>query len=139
MQKNSKIKNVTGDGNFKELLVFILELENGDTGKIYRKETSPPLEVGQEITYTKNDKGTIKIAFNKEGGNFSSNSDKMTKEDWAKKDDTIIKQTCIKASCEFNAHREATAKDVIEVATYFYNWVTKGTKKEANNNEDLPF
>ena len=136
MQKNSKIKNVTGDGNFKELLVFILELENGDTGKIYRKETSQPLEVGQEITYTKNDKGTIKIAFNKEGGNFSSNvsvnSDKMTKEDWAKKDDTIIKQTCIKASCEFNAQSQATtAKDVIEDATLFYNWVTKGTKKEA--------
>tara|TARA_R110002020_G_scaffold183360_6_gene379661 strand:- start:3005 stop:3424 length:420 start_codon:yes stop_codon:yes gene_type:complete len=139
MQKNSTIKNVTGDGNFKELLVFILELENGDTGKIYRKETSPPLEVGQEITYTKNDKGTIKIAFNKEGGNFSSNSDKMTKEDWAKKDDTIIKQTCIKAASEFNAQSEATAKNVIEDATLFYNWVTKGTKKEANNNEDLPF
>lgn len=139
MQKNSTIKNVTGDGNFKELLVFILELENGDTGKIYRKETSPPLEVGQEITYTKNDKGTIKIAFNKEGGNFSSNSDKMTKEDWAKKDDTIIKQTCIKAASEFNAQSEATAKNVIEDATLFYNWVTNGTKKEANNNEDLPF
>ena len=46
---------------FKELYVFEIELDNGDIGKIYRKSNDSKLSVGQDISYTMNDKGSIKI------------------------------------------------------------------------------
>ena len=140
MEKTSKITNIVGDGSFKDLLVFELTLDNGDLGKIYRKESSPPLEVGQDITYTINDKGTIKIAFKGGGGNFSAPiTNKMSKEDWAKKDELIVRQTCLKASAEFNAQSQATAQNVVEDAQYFYNWVMKQDTSKVDNSGDLPF
>ena len=59
--KNSKVVNVQGSGMFKELYVFEVELDNGDVGKIYRKSNDSKLTNGQDISYTINDKGSIKI------------------------------------------------------------------------------
>ena len=59
--KTGKVTNVQGSGTFKELFVFELQLDNGDTGKIYKKGQDAGVKVGDEITYTLNDKGSIKI------------------------------------------------------------------------------
>ena len=59
--KNSKVVNVQGSGMFKELYVFEVELENKDIGKIYRKSNDSKLTNGQEISYTINEKGSIKM------------------------------------------------------------------------------
>ena len=62
MSKKSKVVNVQGAGDFKDLFVFEVEFENGDVGKIYRKTNDHNnCNVGDEKEYTLNDKGSIKI------------------------------------------------------------------------------
>jgi len=75
--KNSKVVNVQGSGMFKELYVFEVELDNGDIGKIYRKSNDSKLSVGQDISYTINDKGSIKIVTDYQKNNQNQSSPKQ--------------------------------------------------------------
>ena len=58
--KTSKVKNIQGSGTFKELYVFEIEFENGDIGKVYRKEENSKLTIGESVSYTMNDKALLK-------------------------------------------------------------------------------
>ena len=68
--KTGKVTNVQGSGTFKELYVFELELDNNDAGKIYKKGQDAGVKVGDEITYTINDKGCS--AYIKSGNSVNS-------------------------------------------------------------------
>ena len=61
MQKEAKVTNIQGDGMFNDLYKFEIELDNGDSGKVYKKRDDSGVQIGETITYTKNDKGTIKV------------------------------------------------------------------------------
>ena len=61
----SKITNIIQKPNWNPknsngtFYVFLINLENGDEGYIYKKTNNLKLGIGQEITYTLNEKGTI--------------------------------------------------------------------------------
>ena len=57
--KTAKVTNVQGSGTFKELYVFELQLDNGDTGKIYKKGQDAGVKVGEEITCDYNEYNNI--------------------------------------------------------------------------------
>ena len=123
--KNSKVVNVQGSGMFKELYVFEVELENKDIGKIYRKSNDSKLTNGQEISYTINEKGSIKIVTDYQKNNPTQSSPQ-------KSDDVqkfIIRQSSLKAAVDFNSN--CTAEEVLHNADKFYNWVMG-----ANNTSD---
>ena len=62
----SRITNIIQKPNWnpqnsnETFYVFLINLENGDEGSIYKKTNNLKLAIGQEITYTLNKKGTIK-------------------------------------------------------------------------------
>ena len=138
--KSSKVTNVQGNGTFKDMHVFEVELENGDMGKIYKKSREAGVDVGQELEYTMNEKGTIKIVTeyqkNLAAGSVSSNGVTNT----YKKDDNvqqlIVKQSSLKAAVDF-CDDTSTVKDVIKVAQEFVDWVMEN--KKPDENDDLPF
>lgn len=114
--KNSKVVNVQGSGMFKELYVFEVELDNGDVGKIYRKSNDSKLSNGQDISYTINDKGSIKIVTDYQKNNQSQSS--------PKKDDVqklIVKQSSLKAAVDYD--NKCSPEDVLKNAQMFYDWV----------------
>ena len=37
MQKEAKVTNIQGDGMFNDLYKFDIELDNGESGKVYKK------------------------------------------------------------------------------------------------------
>jgi hypothetical protein len=128
--KNSKVVNVQGSGMFKELYVFEVELENGDIGKIYRKSNDSKLSVGQDISYTINDKGSIKIVTDYQKNNQSQSSPKQ--------DDVqkfIVRQSSITRGIEFmnllnsinptKFTRKEIRQIILEEAEVFEKWVMR--------------
>jgi len=137
--KNSKVVNVQGSGMFKELYVFEVELDNGDIGKIYRKSNDSKLSVGQDISYTINDKGSIKIVTDYQKNNQSQSS---PKQDDVQK--LIVKQSSLKAAVDYD--NKCTPEDVLKNAQMFYEWVWGLTPAQSKINKvaekfdsDLPF
>tara|TARA_R110001606_G_scaffold373300_1_gene530655 strand:- start:27 stop:512 length:486 start_codon:yes stop_codon:yes gene_type:complete len=123
--KNSKVVNVQGSGMFKELYVFEVELENKDIGKIYRKSNDSKLTNGQEISYTINEKGSIKIVTDYQKNNPTQSSPQKSND----VQKLIVKQSSLKAAVDFNSN--CTAEEVLHNADKFYNWVMG-----ANNTSD---
>ena len=136
--KNSKVVNVQGSGMFKELYVFEVELDNGDIGKIYRKSNDSKLSVGQDISYTINDKGSIKIVTDYQKNQTQSSP----KQDDVQK--LIVKQSSLKAAVDYD--NKCSPEDVLKNAQMFYEWVwgLSPTEKKINKvaekfDSDLPF
>jgi len=144
--KNSKVVNVQGSGMFKELYVFEIELDNGDVGKIYRKSNDSKLSVGQDISYTMNDKGSIKIVTDYQKNNRSQSSPKQ--------DDVqkfIVRQSSITRAIEFmnlmnlinpvKYTREQLRQIIFEEAECNEKWVMRSDmqNKAEVKNDDLPF
>ena len=116
--KNSKVVNVQGSGMFKELYVFEVELDNGDIGKIYRKSNDSKLTNGQDISYTINDKGSIKIVTDYQKNNQSQSSPKQD----VNVNNSIARAVAFKGSVLYDT--ECTQEDVLKNAKYFYdNWL----------------
>jgi len=114
--KNSKVVNVQGSGMFKELYVFEVELDNGDVGKIYRKSNDSKLTNGQGISYTINDKGSIKIVTDYQKNQSQSSPQKS--DDVQK---LIVKQSTLKAAVDYD--NKCSPEDVLKNAQMFYDWV----------------
>tara|TARA_B100000524_G_scaffold335721_1_gene225124 strand:+ start:415 stop:828 length:414 start_codon:yes stop_codon:yes gene_type:complete len=136
--KNSKVVNVQGSGMFKELYVFEVELDNGDIGKIYRKSNDSKLSVGQDISYTINDKGSIKIVTDYQKNQTQSSP----KQDDVQK--LIVKQSSLKAAVDYD--NKCSPEDVLKNAQMFYEWVwglspaqSKINKVAEKFDSDLPF
>jgi hypothetical protein len=137
--KNSKVVNVQGSGMFKELYVFEVELDNGDVGKIYRKSNDSKLTNGQDISYTINDKGSIKIVTDYQKNQSQSSPQKS--DDVQK---LIVKQSSLKSAVDYD--NKCSPEDVLKNAQMFYDWVmglspaqSKINKVAEKFDSDLPF
>jgi len=56
-----KITSITPNGQWQEFYKLELRFDNGDFGTAFAKSETPPYKVGDEVEYTKNEKGTVKI------------------------------------------------------------------------------
>lgn len=132
--KTGKIKAINGDGTWKDLFKFEVEIDNGDIGNMYKKSDNPFVEVGQEINYTLSDKGTLKII--EEGGGTGGSS-----YSYAKKDDVqryIIRQSCLNRAVDFHIAKQSfSEEEILKQAERFEQWVL--TKNVDHNSKDLPF
>jgi len=70
---------------FNDMYIFTISFQNGDIGKLYKKKPDPYVSVGDQVNYSINDKGTVKIVV--EGSNYNntkpsySNNNNDAKED----------------------------------------------------------
>ena len=122
--KESNVSSVQGSGMFKELYVFEVEMQNGDVGKIYRKTEDPKLKEGELIKYTMNDKGSIKIQTDYQGGSG-----------YKKKDDNvqqmIVKQSTLKCAVDFVIAKNGTSQDVTTLATKWFDYIMEKDSNKA--------
>ena len=154
MSKKSTVKTVQGNGGgpgaFMDLYKFEVTLEDGTTANMFKKTDNPFIEVGQEVCYTLNNKGTIKIL----PADGSTWEDKKAATNYAKvptrptgpsvltRDELIVRQTCIKAAVDFCRNNNCGPEEVTTNAQIFRDWVfteklpAVKTNGEAN---DLPF
>ena len=148
MEKNSVVKNVTGNGTFewqgKMFYKFEVTFENGDTGDYNSiSQEQNKFVVGQNVSYTIDNKNPnypkIKPVYASPGGGFTPRASNP------EKDKLIVKQVCLKVSAEMVGKNDPTA--VIKTASILLNWVmndetpavVKKQKKETTSHGDLPF
>ena len=148
--KTAKITNIeqkqktfrTNDG--KELYVFELTLDNGDTGAIYKQSPSAYVNVGDSINYDLTERGTIKI---QRDGNYtpSNNNNQYSKEEknniFNAKDRRIAKMAVLKSAVELVCNDKIEIDDVQKYADNMLDWVydVQSTKNLEFVNDKAPF
>jgi hypothetical protein len=71
----AKIVSITPTGQWQDLFKLDIRFDNGDFGTAFAKSQTPSYGVGDEVEYTKNEKGTIKIQRPNNFGGFSGGSE----------------------------------------------------------------
>jgi hypothetical protein len=139
----------------QEYLVSVFEVDGKDKNFSKSKKFTDKLEIGniynletwqgegkKTIYINKAIEQTVKVEPKKEivkvdksKVDVNLQTDKMTKEDWNRKDDGIKWLTCLKASADFHARREeSTIKDVIGDARELYKATPTTNGKDVFDN-----
>jgi len=130
----AKIVSITPKGQWQEFYKLDIRFDNGDFGTAFAKSPTPSYNVGDEVDYTKNEKGTIKI--NKPfGGGFNGGS---TTTSYAPKTDdrsaSIIRQVALKAAVEYASAAGHDVNTILANAATFNEWMN-GTQSAATHQE----
>ena len=67
----------------------------------------------------------------------SNVANKPTEEYWDNRNDSIIRQCCIKAACDLRSGSKTTAKKVLSDAEEFYDWITATPSSDEPETEDV--
>ena len=113
--KQGKVTNIIADGQYKDLNKFKVTIDNDKTLTFFAKagfKKSVGDTLNYEITNEKYNVGKLLMDKPQYGNKKDTN-------------DLIVRQTCIKASAEFNANSSATIEDLLRDAEQMYNWINK--------------
>lgn len=149
----SKIKNIQGAGDYDskhgKLYKFEYEFEDGTILTANHKTQQSPFKIGDEAAYEvkgTNDYGSWgKVS--KPDQNFGASDARHAQAHKEVRDDnrnqSIIRQTCIKAAAEFHAQSSASADDVLKTAQKFVDFVNSNGQvtgqPTGQANDNLPF
>ena len=134
----AKIVSITPKGQWQDLFKLDIRFDNGDFGTAFAKSPTPSYNVGDEVDYTKNEKGTIKI--NKPfGGGFGGGSTPSYTPSYggAKSDDrsaSIIRQVALKAAVEYACAAGHDVNTILANAATFNEWMN-GNQSTATHQE----
>jgi hypothetical protein len=125
----AKIVSITPKGQWQDLFKLEIRFDNGDFGTAFAKSQTPSYAVGDEVDYTKNEKGTIKI--NKPfGGGFGggtggsfANTSKVSGDD---RSASIIRQVALKAAVEYGCAAGSDVNTILANAAIFNEWMQGG-------------
>lgn len=142
----AKIISITPKGQWQEFYKLEVRFDNGDFGTAFAKSPNPSYQIGDEVDYTKNEKGTIKIqkaGFGGGSGGSFSNTSKVSGDD---RSASIIRQVALKAAVEYACAAKHDVNTIIANAEIFNKWMsgqsavpTTHTEHFANRNDDMPF
>mgnify|MGYP003148239166 CR=1 FL=1 len=143
MQKEAKVTNVQGDGMFKDMYKFDIELDNGDSGKVYKKGNNAGVQIGETITYTINDKGTLQIQTGYEKRFPEKFPDKGYD---IRRERSIVRQSSLSTATDFliaTKGDKATEGDLFLLATKLIAFCmddrTPEDPEETKNEDNAPF
>jgi hypothetical protein len=142
----SKIVSITPKGQWQEFFKFEVRFDDNDFGTSFSKSQTPPYAVGDEVTYSKNEKGTLKINKAGFGGFNGGTGGSFTTASRTAGDDrsaSIIRQVALKAAVEYACAAGHDVNTILGNAETFNAWMSgqsTAPKSEhfANRNED-PF
>jgi hypothetical protein len=119
-----KITSITPNGQWQEFYKLELRFDNGDFGTAFAKSETPPYKVGDEVEYTKNEKGTVKIQRGDRPAwtpsTPKSNDDRSV---------SIIRQVALKSAVEMSAAYVSQGstipvEKIFELAEKFNAWMS---------------
>ena len=133
MQKESKVTNVQGDGMFNELYKFDIELDNVESGKVYKKGNNAGVQIGVTISYTKTDKGTIKV----QTGYEKRFPEKFPDKGYDKRTQRyIIRQSSLKTATDFIISTKGSESDLFLLADKMVAYCLGGTNDFENDKKE---
>jgi hypothetical protein len=151
VMKTSKVKSVQGNGDFKDMKVFEIVFENGDTGNNYAKGECR-FKIGNEYQYEIGGNGkTPTIKFIGEAGAPAKSFGGGGSYQKSPQDKTeIARAVALKAAVDAIGAGEQPSK-YINYALYFEHYLTTGQQanqdavdnaindRKSDANDDLPF
>ena len=119
-----KITSITPNGQWQEFYKLELRFDNGDFGTAFAKSETPSYKVGDEVEYTKNEKGTVKI----QRGDRPAWTPSTPKAN-ADRSASIIRQVALKSAVEMSAAYVSQGstipvEKIFELAEKFNAWMT---------------
>ena len=140
--KQSKIKSISHNGtwesNYGTMHKQRVEFEDGTILVANSKEYEPPYKVGDVMEYhvTGEYQGVKngKVSKPQEGGGSSSG---YSKDPEVQKQ--IVRQSCLRASCDLYAQSNTDHIKVVATAQYFYDWCMTGEIKAKEETDETPF
>ena len=132
----SKIISITPTGQWQDLFKLEVRFDNGDFGTAFAKSQTPPYAVGEEVEYTKNEKGTVKIQRpnpygGSTGGGYTPSAPKGNDERSA----SIIRQVALKAAVEYGSAAKHDVNTILANAETFNAWMTGQSAAPASHTE----
>jgi hypothetical protein len=133
----AKIISITPTGQWQDLYKLEIRFDNGDFGTAFAKSQTPSYSVGDEVEYSKNEKGTIKIQRpNNFGGGFGGGGTPSYSAA-PKNDDrsaSIIRQVALKAAVEYACAAGHDVNTILANASIFNEWMN-GKQSAATHQE----
>lgn len=133
----SKIISITPTGQWQDLFKLEVRFDNGDFGTAFAKSQIPPYAVGEEVEYTKNEKGTVKIqranAFGG-GGGYNQSAPSAPKNN-DERSLSIIRQVALKAAVEYACAAQHDVNTILANAETFNAWMTGQSAAPASHTE----
>jgi hypothetical protein len=135
-----KIISITPTGQWQDLFKLEIRFDNGDFGTAFAKSQTPPYAVGDEVEYTKNEKGTVKIQRpNSFGGGGYTPSASSASSSAPKNNDerslSIIRQVALKAAVEYACAAKHDVNTILANAETFNAWMTGASAAPASHTE----
>ena len=130
----SKIISITPTGQWQDLFKLEVSFDNGDFGTAFAKSQTPPYNVGDEVEYTKNEKGTVKIQRPNSfggGGGYTPSAPKGNDERSA----SIIRQVALKAAVEYASAAKQDVNTILANAETFNAWMSGQSAAPASHTE----
>jgi hypothetical protein len=135
----SKIISITPTGQWQDLFKLEVRFDNGDFGTAFAKSQTPPYAVGDEVEYTKNEKGTVKIQRpNPYGASTGGGYNQSAPSFAAKTDDrsaSIIRQVALKSAVEYACAAQHDVNTILANAETFNAWMTGQSAAPASHTE----
>jgi hypothetical protein len=120
----SKIISITPTVQWQDLFKLEVRFDNGDFGTAFAKSQTPPYAVGEDVEYTKNEKGTVKIqrANAYGGGGYAPSAPSAPKTD--ERSASIIRQVALKSAVEYACAAKHDVNTILANAETFNAWMT---------------
>jgi hypothetical protein len=134
-----KIISITPTGQWQDLYKLEVRFDSGDFGTAFAKSQTPPYAVGEDVEYTKNEKGTVKIQrANAFGGGGYTQSAPSALSYAGKTDDrsaSIIRQVALKSAVEYACAAQHDVNTILANAETFNAWMTGQSAAPASHTE----
>jgi len=121
----AKIVSLQDTGRmWKEFHILNIAFDNNDSGDVLAKSTSPSYKVGDEVQYTKNERGGIKIQ--RDQSNFSNPSPTSNYSPKVKQDNSeqIARSVVFKGAIDLVASGKMQITDIPSFVDKYLNVVT---------------
>ena len=134
----AKIVSITTTGQWQDLFKLEIRFDNGDFGTAFAKSQTPSYAVGDEVEYTKNEKGTIKIQRPNNfggGGSFGGSFSNASKSSGDDRSASIIRQVALKAAVEYACAAAHDVNTILANAETFNKWMAGQSAAPASHTE----
>jgi hypothetical protein len=138
----AKITSISPNGQWRELYKFDVTLDSGDKGTVFGKTPQLRFGIGDEVAFSTNEKGTMKLDKPQYGGGGYSAPSGAPAAPMAtgSKDELIVRQVSIKAAVELAATHGLDMRAMFKAAEEINAWIlNKPGRSHEQHFEDDPF
>jgi hypothetical protein len=145
----ARITSIAPAGNWNGMYKFTVVLDNGQSGTAYSRQPTLRFNIGDEVTATLNEKGSMKLdapGYAGQQPGYQNNQQSYQQNGYTNqavptisKDELIVRQVAIKCAVELGAAQGMDLMQIIRTAEVLNDWVNmrqKGKTYEEHFTQD---